>query len=143
MNRHQHLGAADDNSEVGANPERPGVDKHQLRRAIARDELLMLFQPKIRAHSLEIGAVEALVRWKHPLHGMLNPATFIGLAEESGLIDDLTTAVMHKTLAQWSEWRALGIELRTAINISARSLTNLELPDQLADIAATHAVPPT
>ena len=89
-----------------------------LRQAIAQRELELVYQPKIDAASLQVTAVEALLRWKHPLLGMVSPARFIPIAEKHGLIEPIGNWVLEAALAQAAVWRKAGMRMRVAINVS-------------------------
>src|SRR5262249_1956596 len=82
-----------------------------------------------RADAGRIGAVEALVRWQHPEHGLLGPDQFIPQAEATGLVRELTLYVLDRALAQLRCWRDEGIDIRVAVNLSARDLYDLTLPE--------------
>jgi len=97
--------------------------------AVAHDELLLEYQPKLDRASNTIHGVEALVRWQHPTRGLVPPDQFISLAEESGLIHDLTRWVFANAVLQAAAWRRDGHALEVAINLSARNLETLTLPD--------------
>jgi diguanylate cyclase (GGDEF)-like protein len=108
-----------------------------LRRALERDELVLEYQPKIDLADGRLCGVEALVRWQHPERGLMAPAEFVGLAEHTGLIRPLTLWVAREALRQVRRWRATGLELRVAINLSVRSLTR-DLPTEVAALLAEH-----
>src|SRR5439155_3488529 len=78
---------------------------NDLHRAMERDELHVLYQPLVDLSSREIVGVEALLRWAHPDHGMIDPATFIPAAEESGLIVPIGNWVLDQAARQWARWR--------------------------------------
>ncbi len=93
----------------------------ELRKALERNELRVYFQPQIQVESGRAVAVEALVRWQHPVRGMVPPADFISVAEETGLITPLTEWVIRAACAQGMEWRRRGCRpVRVAVNVSAR-----------------------
>jgi EAL domain-containing protein (putative c-di-GMP-specific phosphodiesterase class I) len=100
--------------------------------AIAHDELLLEYQPKFNCRMGEIYGVEALIRWQHPTRGLVAPDNFIPLAEQSGLIHDMTQWVVARATQQAASWRREGLPLDMAINISARNLEQMTLPDLLA-----------
>lgn len=104
----------------------------ELRHAINRDELVLYYQPKIDFGSGHISGVEALVRWQHPKHGLMLPDDFIPLAETTGLIKPLTVWVLHQALRQCGEWRRRELSITMAVNISATSLLDLQLPEIVA-----------
>jgi len=91
---------------------------HDLRQAIARHELELVYQPKIETSSLQVTAVEALLRWKHPHLGMVSPARFIPIAEKHGLIGAIGNWVLEAALEQAAVWRKAGMRMRVAINVS-------------------------
>lgn len=106
-----------------------------LRAGIERDELRVYYQPKINLNSLKINAVEALVRWQHPELGLLSPVQFIEMSEEGGMINAVTAAVMEKAFAQCADWLSGGLDLKVSINVSTRSLNDLDLPDKIFALA--------
>jgi diguanylate cyclase (GGDEF)-like protein len=104
----------------------------QLRRGLARGQLIVEYQPKLPLHSGCSPAVEALVRWNHPQLGRLGPDGFIPLAEQSGLISGLTDHVLSAAARQCAAWRAGGLDIGIAVNVSSRSLSDGELPASVA-----------
>ena len=90
----------------------------ELRSAIENGELLLHFQPKLDLRDGSLVGVEALVRWQHPLRGFLPPSEFIPLAEQTGLIYPLTRWVLEAALRQNQAWRALGLDIPVAVNLS-------------------------
>ncbi|MCI4431574.1 MAG: EAL domain-containing protein [Burkholderiales bacterium] len=95
----------------------------ELRRAVARDELHLQYQPIVDLISGRMVGVEALLRWQHPDLGMIAPAEFIPVAESSGLIADIGQWVLHAACAQMQRWHLEGeTELYVAINVSGRQL---------------------
>jgi diguanylate cyclase (GGDEF)-like protein len=100
----------------------------QLRAGIARGELEVHYQPKLSLARGEITGIEALVRWRHPQHGLLFPGDFIALAEQSDLMESLTLSVLAASLDQTARWRNRGMPLSVAVNLSAQTLLDLTLP---------------
>jgi diguanylate cyclase (GGDEF)-like protein/PAS domain S-box-containing protein len=93
----------------------------ELRKAVKRDEFVLHFQPQVDLGSGAISGVEALVRWQHPTEGLLGPAEFIGLAEETGLIVELGESILRKACRQAQAWAAAGLSpVKMAVNISPR-----------------------
>lgn len=91
-----------------------------LRTAIARDELFLSYQPKYRCRTGGIDVAEALIRWKHPERGLVPPDEFIRLAEETGLITDLTKWVLTRAIADQARLLAGGHEIALYVNVSGR-----------------------
>ena len=106
----------------------------ELRRALERRELLVYYQPKVALPAGELLGVEALVRWPHPELGMLGPDRFIPLAENTGLIRELTVQVLENALRQARRWEEEGTPIPVAVNLSARSLLDAGFPDQVEDL---------
>ncbi len=111
----------------------------ELRRAIDRDELVIHYQPIRSVVDHHVTAVEALVRWQHPVRGMLAPAEFLPLAEQTGLIVPLGQWVLRSACRQAAEWQqgrqgGPGGKLRIAINVSPRQLEDPELPALVAEV---------
>lgn len=100
-----------------------------VRAALADDQFIVHFQPKISVNSLDFVAVEALARWAHPEKGLLPPSAFIPLAEQHGLISPLTERVIRKAFFQCAEWLDAGLRLKIAVNVSTHSLGDYELPE--------------
>ncbi|MCC6830606.1 MAG: EAL domain-containing protein [Thermoleophilia bacterium] len=104
--------------------------REELRRAISAGELEVHYQPQCTSDGRLVGA-EALVRWRHPDRGLLLPRDFLGLAEESDLICELTDAVLATSLRDAARWDATGTGLRVAVNISTRDLRDPRLEDRV------------
>ena len=105
--------------------------KSEFLQAISHDELVLYFQPKIDLGSGKITSVEALVRWQHPQRGFLAPDLFIPMAEQSGLIDQMTFWVLKHALLQCAAFKNAGLDITVAINLSARSLRDVMLPVEI------------
>jgi diguanylate cyclase len=108
-----------------------------LREAIERGELDVYYQPKTNISTGRVVGTEALVRWNHPLRGAVSPDELVPLAEHTGLIHDLTWFVLHTAMAQCAQWHSDGMELHVAVNLPARSLRDVELPDDIANALET------
>ncbi|HXP36371.1 MAG TPA: EAL domain-containing protein [Solirubrobacteraceae bacterium] len=93
-----------------------------LRHCVVRNELVLHYQPKIDLASGRIAGVEALIRWQHPRHGLLVPASFMPAVERTQLIAPLTRWVLNEALRQQRAWREEGLDLTMAVNVSSRSL---------------------
>jgi EAL domain-containing protein (putative c-di-GMP-specific phosphodiesterase class I) len=110
-------------------------------RALARQELRLVYQPKVSLRDGRLTRVEALVRWDDPERGPVSPSRFVPLAEKHGLIDQLTKWGLKTTLNQWKVWREQGLETRLAFNISAISLQRLDFPDMVERLCREMEVP--
>lgn len=111
-------------------PPQPTPD--ELETAIGSDQLFLEYQPKVDCQRRVIIGVEALVRWRHPARGRLEPGQFIPMAERTGLIEPLTDWVFMAAVKQAAAWRGTGLLLDMAVNISAQNLDKADLPDRLA-----------
>ncbi len=116
-------------------------DPDELRRAITGGNLVNYYQPKVDLASGAVIGVETLVRWRHPEDGLVFPDQFIATAEEHGLIDELTHAVLTAALRQARLWQDAGLHLHVAVNVSMDNLGSLEFPDFVARAAEMAGVP--
>lgn len=117
--------------------------ENELRQAIEHDELLLHYQPQVALGSQAILGTEALVRWLHPVRGLVPPGQFIPIAEESGLIVPLGEWVLRRALRQIKSWQAQGIPpLRVSVNISALQLRRRSFPGLLKAHLAEYEVDP-
>ena len=119
------------------------VNADELRLAIQNNEITSYYQPKVDIPSHFLVAVEALARWQHPVKGLIMPDDFIGLAEETGLIGELTSQVLDRALCDCGEWKSKGIIVQVAVNVSAKALTDLNFPDQLQEKLIEHKLDPS
>ncbi len=113
----------------------------RLDRAIAGDELILHYQPQIDLRTSEVYGVEALVRWNHPVEGLIPPDRFISTAEQTGAIVPLTAWVLEKALSQSRAWREAGIDLIMSVNISRQNLRDPELCRTVSSALTRHEVP--
>jgi len=115
----------------------------QLRHAAEQGQLHLHWQPRVRARDGSLAGVEGLLRWVHPEMGLVSPAQFIPLAEDSGLIVPMGDWVVEQACAQIARWRHAGWpSLSVSINLSARQLQGDELIDVVRDSMARHGVLP-
>ena len=112
-----------------------------LSAAIDRQKLHMVYQPKVSLRDGSLTRVEALVRWDDAELGAVEPSAFVPVAEEHGLIDDLTLWGLRTILRQWIDWREDGIDTSIAFNISALSLQHLDFPDLVERMCRALDVP--
>jgi EAL domain-containing protein (putative c-di-GMP-specific phosphodiesterase class I) len=120
----------------------PELDADDLRRGIANGEFVPYYQPKasLVQNGWIIDGVEALARWQHPRLGLVMPNEFIPLAEQSGLIGDLTNAMLNAALRQVRAWQDQGLRLSCAVNLPPSLVTDLSFPDRVAALLAEHGV---
>jgi EAL domain-containing protein (putative c-di-GMP-specific phosphodiesterase class I) len=113
----------------------------ELRQTICARQLTIHYQPKVDSKTARVTGVEALVRWQHPTRGLLPPDVFLPLAEDAGLMRELTAAVLEQSLDQVATWRTAGRRLSVAVNLSASSLVDLELPERVNEMLAERELP--
>ena len=118
------------------------IEPVDVDRAVGQKELNLHYQPRLDGKLSRVIGAEALVRWVHPSRGMLLPAQFIPALEGSGAIDALTDWVLDTALRQAGLWRRNGCCLDISVNVSARNLHDLDLPDRIASLCDSHGVPP-
>jgi diguanylate cyclase len=116
---------------------------HDLRCAVERREFELFYQPKIDATSLQITAVEALVRWRHPKLGMVGPDRFIPLAERYGVIQGIGCWVIEEACRQAQAWRGQGLRMRIAVNISGHQLRQDGFIEHLEGVLQATQTPPS
>lgn len=118
--------------------------KTRLRHAEGNGELRVVYQPQVDAQTEDIVGMEALVRWEHPELGMISPAVFIPLAEETGLIVSIGEWVMHTACRQAREWeQRYGLRLRLGVNLSAVQLMEPQLLEMVAEALRETGLDPT
>jgi EAL domain-containing protein (putative c-di-GMP-specific phosphodiesterase class I)/CheY-like chemotaxis protein len=113
-----------------------------LAEAIEGDQLFLEFQPVLDCHSGRIAAAEALVRWRHPVSGVVPPDRFIKIAEDSGLIDPLTDWVFAGAVREAACWHRRGFPLGVAVNLSGRNLSRVDVPERLERCCLAAAIAP-
>jgi diguanylate cyclase (GGDEF)-like protein len=128
----------------------PSIDGHSatklamvgdLRRALERNELVLYYQPKVSVSTGDLVGAEALVRWQHPVNGLVFPDDFIPLAERTGLINPLTRYVLDAAMAQARIWLDAGRPLPIAVNLSARNLHDEHFAELVSELLALHDIP--
>ena len=113
-----------------------------LRRAAERGELVLHYQPKVDLATHRVRGAEALVRWRHPELGLVQPSRFIPLAEETGLIMSLGEWVLRAACTQLRGWRDAGLELNVSVNVSARQFQQANLVERIVEVLDETGVDP-
>jgi diguanylate cyclase (GGDEF)-like protein len=143
---------AKENGDGGVEVYDPDHNRHSTRRltlaaelqtAIADGDLEVHYQPKAVLETGALVGVEALVRWQHPTHGPIPPDEFVPLAEGSGQMRAMTTLVLDRVLQQIGAWRDAGVDLAVSVNLSVRSLIDLDFAGQLDALCRTRGVDPS
>jgi len=118
------------------------VLEHELRQALQNDEFELYFQPQINVESRRIVGVEALLRWRHPVRGLLNPGGFIELAEETGLIASITDWVLNEACTHMAAWRDMGfLDLRLAVNFSPSEFERNDVVERICSRIEYYGIP--
>ena len=115
----------------------------ELRHAIERDELELYYQAKVSVKTGEICGVEALVRWNHPVHGLIPPDEFVPMAERNRLINPMTQWVLKRAFRDSATWHKQGLPIKVSANLSTKDLHDPELPDLISGIAVATGVKPS
>jgi diguanylate cyclase (GGDEF)-like protein len=115
--------------------------EQELRKAIDDDELVLHYQPQVHLKTGDLIGAEALVRWQHPTKGLVSPDTFIPLAEESGLINQLSDWVLENAAVQLKRWILKGHKLTLAVNLSVKDVMAEELHTKLHDLIQRNSLP--
>lgn len=118
--------------------------ENDLRGAVERGELELHYQPQISLHRQRVVGMEALLRWNHPVHGMVGPAAFVPVAEEAGLIGDISRWVLEQACRQLADWREAGHdELRMSLNLSPHDFDSADVVGMVTDCVSRHGLPPS
>src|SRR5262249_27209241 len=117
--------------------------ERELAQAVARNELVLHFQPVVNALTGRMHGCEALVRWQHPTRGLLAPGAFIGVAEETGLIRDIGAWILDAACAQLARWKAGNRHPgRVAVNVSALQFRDHGLVETVQRALRVHGIAP-
>jgi diguanylate cyclase (GGDEF)-like protein len=115
----------------------------ELRVALDRGGLQLVYQPKVDMGTRTVKSVEALSRWNHPEIGSVSPAEFVPLAEQTGNSRRLTSWVLETAIRQMEAWRREGVDVDVAVNLSAADVLDTQLGDEVLRVLKAHGVPPT
>ncbi len=114
----------------------------EMRDALARQQFVIYYQPKLNLTSNRITGAEALLRWQHPERGLVQPMSFIPFAEQTGFIREITPWLLEQVASQSAQWRRDGLFITPSINLSALDLLNPGLVDQMRHLIDLHDLPP-
>jgi len=114
----------------------------ELRQGMASGQLVLNYQPMINLKTGQVIGVEVLMRWQHPQRGLISPAQFIPLAEQTGLIKPMTLGTIEAAVRQCQAWQRGGLNLTVSVNLSVRCLQDARLPDQIAKLLDASGVAP-
>jgi diguanylate cyclase (GGDEF)-like protein/PAS domain S-box-containing protein len=121
-------------------PKASDAELADLRRGIDNGEIVVHYQTLVDLKTGTVVGVEALARWEHPTRGLLTPDAFLTAAEQSGLIVDLGRTVRHQAMAQLALWRARGLDIHVAINLSGRELADTSLVKSITEAIAGYEI---
>ena len=117
-------------------------DAQAISTAIQSNAIVNYYQPKVRVDTGKVAGVETLVRWQHPVDGLVYPDRFIGLTEKYGMINALTSKVLEQACIQAKIWQQAGHELKVAVNVSMDNLASLDFQDVVVALAAKAGIAP-
>jgi diguanylate cyclase (GGDEF)-like protein len=114
-----------------------------LREALERDEFFLLYQPTLDLATMQPNGVEALIRWRHPQRGLVQPDDFVPVLEDTGLICEVGRWVLMEACAQTARWREAGYEITIAVNVSGRQLDDDQVLHDIRNALSASGLPPT
>lgn len=115
----------------------------ELRQGLRRGEVSLAYQPKLRLRDGIVSSAEGLMRWHHPVDGLIPPDRFVPLAEATGVVRELTEFALASAMADCARWKARGIEMRPAINLSAGDVSNAEFVALVRRLLGEHGLQPS
>lgn len=132
-------------AQYDAHLDQPHADRllivEESRSGIDNGEFVLHYQPQVDLDTREIRGVEALVRWQHPTRGLLSPGAFLPAVEQSALVHEFTHRVLDLAMSDCVAWLAQDQRRTLAVNLSARNLLNLSLPDEVSQLLTDHRMP--
>jgi EAL domain-containing protein (putative c-di-GMP-specific phosphodiesterase class I)/CheY-like chemotaxis protein len=132
------LRAALDQMASGDGKDAGGVDMAQ---AISSGQIVMYYQPIVEIATRKVHGFEGLLRWNHPVRGVLSPADFLDNAAEDGMMEPITTFVLQNGIREVAGWVKAGEDLTVSINVTASSLLDLTMPDKISEMCNKNSLP--
>jgi EAL domain-containing protein (putative c-di-GMP-specific phosphodiesterase class I)/AmiR/NasT family two-component response regulator len=123
-------------------PADPTFTLEEIAAGLKNDEFEPFFQPKVELATGRVKGAEALARWRHPQQGIVAPYAFIELLEDNGLIDELAWVMLRKAAGFCSTWRSAGLEATVSVNLSLKSLTDIQLADRVTELVLSENLEP-
>jgi EAL domain-containing protein (putative c-di-GMP-specific phosphodiesterase class I)/CheY-like chemotaxis protein len=120
----------------------PTFEMREIANGLVNHEFEAFFQPKMDARSQSTTGAEALVRWRHPKHGVIRPQAFIDTMEATGLVDDLTQEMIKLAAINCRLWREAGLQYTVGVNLSPKSMNDLGLAERLTQIVTEQGLDP-
>jgi len=114
----------------------------EMREALARNEFVLYYQPKLDLGERRVTGAEALLRWQHPVRGLLSPVHFVPFAEQTGFIREITPWLLERVVEQTARWHAAGLEIVVSANLSALDILHPNLVDHVRGLLAQHGLAP-
>lgn len=118
------------------------INEEAIALALEKKQFIMHYQPKVALNTYKLQGAEALIRWQRPNHGLIQPDSFIPVVEKTDLIIPMTYWAIEEVFKQYAVWKRTGIRLKLAINLSAKILTDMILPDELSKLVKKYKVFP-
>ena len=118
------------------------ITSDSILKAIDNKEIVIHYQPKIQLLGGNVVGLEALARWQHPIHGLVYPKNFIPFAEQNKLVDDITWYVLEQVIDQCKNWNRQNIRIPVAVNMSAGTMQELELPERILELVKKRSLEP-
>ncbi|MEI7993914.1 MAG: PAS domain S-box protein [Methylococcaceae bacterium] len=129
-----HFFNADQNRSIRSHHE----DLERIRHALATQEFVLYYQPKVNMRTGMVIGAEALIRWQHPERGLLPPLAFLPVIEEDPLSVELGKWVIDTALTEMEHWRAVGLDIPVSVNVSSHQLQQVDFVERLREVLATH-----
>jgi EAL domain-containing protein (putative c-di-GMP-specific phosphodiesterase class I)/CheY-like chemotaxis protein len=124
------------------NPEIPAFNEDELRSGIIQSQFSLVYQPQVLLKNGALQGAEAMIRWDHPVHGVMSSEQVLHTAEGTDLYEKLSTFIITNAIRQWKLWSQRGLDIQLGVNLSLTDLRDQDLADQIARVCEEEAVPP-